>query len=80
MAQAPFLADGITVASHALGTALSLELEATLKECINVGGYVGLMIPGTQYQQFAAEGLQLKGGALGRNTAYTLNFSMAYKF
>lgn len=80
MAQAPFLADGITVASHALGTALSLELEATLKECINIGGYVGLMIPGTQYQQFAKEGLQLKGGALGSNTAYVYNFSMAYKF
>lgn len=78
MAQAPYLADGVTVASHALGTALSLELEATLKECINIGGYVGLMIPGTQYKQFA--GLQLRGGKLGSNTAYVLNFFMAYKF
>ena len=78
MAQAPFLPDGVTVASHALGTALSLELEATLKECINVGGYVGLMLPGEQYKQFA--GLPLKIGILGSNAAYVLNFSMAYKF
>lgn len=78
MPYAPFLEDGVTVASHALGTALSLELEATLKECINVGGYVGLMLPGEQYKQFS--GLQLKGGKLGSNAAYVLNFFMAYKF
>lgn len=66
------------VASHSLGTALSLELEATLKECINVGGYAGLMLPGAQYKQF--RGLQLTGGTLGSNTAYVFNFFMAYKF
>ena len=67
------------VASHALGTALSIELEATLKECINVGGYAGLMIPGKQYQQF--QGTRIKGDErLGSSTAYVVNFFMAYKF
>jgi hypothetical protein len=77
MAQAPNLADG-TIASHALGTALSVEFMATIKECLDMGGYVGWMIPGKQYQQFA--GTQLKGGKLGSDTAYVLNFTMTYKF
>ena len=90
MVQAPYLpkpvVDGAPdatapniVASHALGTALSLEFEATLKECINVGGYAGLMIPGKQYQQFA--GIKIKGDErLGSSMAYVVNFFMAYKF
>ncbi|MGZ6251082.1 MAG: hypothetical protein ACXWL2_03575 [Candidatus Chromulinivorax sp.] len=77
MAQAPTLADG-SPASHALGTALSLEFEATLWQCLEMGGYFGLMIPGKQYKQFA--GLQLKGGKLGSDTAYVLNLTMTYKF
>ncbi|MDP3787940.1 MAG: hypothetical protein Q8Q60_01315 [Candidatus Chromulinivorax sp.] len=77
MAQAPTLSDGST-ASHALGTALSVEFMATVKECLDMGGYVGWMIPGKQYQQFA--GLKLKGGILGSDTAYVLNFTMTYKF
>lgn len=77
MVQAPNLADG-QVASHALGTALSVEFMVTLKECLDMGGYVGWMIPGQQYKQFS--GLQLKGGKLGSDTAYVLNFSMTYKF
>ena len=77
MMQAPTLADG-TPASHALGTAVSVEFMATIKECLDMGGYVGWMIPGTQYKQFA--GTQLKGGKLGSDTAYVLNFTMTYKF
>ncbi len=77
MAQAPTLADG-TIASHALGTALSLEFMATIKECLDMGGYAGWMIPGKQYQQFA--GTQLKDGKLGSDVAYVLNFTMTYKF
>ncbi len=77
MAQAPTLSDG-TVASHALGTALSVEFMATIKECLDMGGYVGWMIPGKQYQQFA--GTKLKAGILGSDTAYVLNFTMTYKF
>lgn len=77
MPDAPTLADG-TIASHALGAALSVEFQATLKECLDMGGYVGWMIPGPQYKQFA--GLQLKGGVLGSDVAYVLNFTMTYKF
>lgn len=77
MVQAPTLADG-SPASHALGVALSLEFMATIKECLDMGGYAGWMIPGKQYQQFA--GTQLKGGKLGSDTAYVVNFSMTYKF
>ncbi len=77
MAQAPTLSDG-TIASHALGTALSVEFMATIKECLDMGGYVGWMIPGKQYQQFA--GTKLKAGILGSDTAYVLNFTMTYKF
>ena len=77
MAQAPTLSNG-SIASHALGTALSLELEATIKECLEMGGYIGMMIPGEQYKQFA--GTKLKGGVLGSDTAYVLNFTMTYKF
>ncbi len=40
MVQAPNLADG-TPASHALGTALSVEFMVTLKECLDMGGYAG---------------------------------------
>ncbi len=77
MPQAPSLADG-TPASHALGTALSVEFMATIKECLDMGGYIGWMVPGPQYKQFA--GTQLKGGKLGSDTAYVLNFTMTYKF
>jgi len=77
MVDAPTLADG-TPASHALGIALSIEFMATLKECLEMGGYVGWMVPGKQYQQFS--GLKLKGGTLGSDVAYVLNFSMSYKF
>lgn len=77
MVEAPSLLDGST-GSHALGTALSLQFEATIKECLEMGGYVGWMIPGTQYKQFA--GTQLKGGKLGSDVAYVLNFTMTYKF
>lgn len=77
MVESPTLSDG-TIASHALGTALSLQFEATIKECLDMGGYVGWMVPGTQYQQFA--GTQLKGGKLGSDVGYVLNFSMTYKF
>lgn len=73
----PTLADG-TIASHALGAALSLEFQATIKECLDMGGYVGWMIPGPQYKQF--KGLKLKGGVLGSDVAYVLNFTMTYKF
>lgn len=67
-----------TQASHALGAAVSIEFEATIKECLNMGGYVGWMIPGQQYKQFA--GTQLKSGTLGSDLAYVLNFTMTYKF
>ncbi len=77
MVDAPTLADG-SPASHALGTALSIEFTATIKECLDMGGYVGWMVPGKQYQQFS--GLKLKGGTLGSDVAYVLNFSMSYKF
>ena len=77
MVNAPTLADG-TPASHALGAALSLEFMATIKECLDMGGYVGWMVPGKQYQQFS--GLKLKGGVLGSDVAYILNFTMTYKF
>lgn len=77
MVDAPTLGDG-SQASHALGTALSLEFTATIKDCLDMGGYVGWMIPGTQYKQFS--GLQLKGGKLGSDVAYVLNFTMTYKF
>lgn len=77
MPQAPSLADG-TLASHALGAALSVEFMTTIKECLDMGGYIGWMIPGPQYKQFA--GTQLKGGKLGSDTAYVLNFTMTYKF
>ncbi len=77
MVQAPTLADG-NPASHALGAALSLEFMATIKECLDMGGYVGWMIPGKQYQQFA--GTSLKYGTLGSDVAYVLNFTMTYKF
>ena len=78
MPDAPMLQDGKTVASHALGAALSIEFEATIKECLEMGGYVGWMIPGPQYKQFA--GLKLKDGVLGSDVAYVLNFTMTYKF
>jgi len=88
MAQAPYLpaatstpttyVKSTVLASKALGTALSLEFEATLRECINVGGYAGLMLPGMQYKQL--RGTQLDGGKLGSDTAYVFNFFMAYKF
>ncbi|MBV8660737.1 MAG: hypothetical protein JO129_01155 [Candidatus Dependentiae bacterium] len=77
MVEAPTLSNGMP-ASHALGTALSIEFEATIKECLEMGGYVGWMIPGKQYQQFA--GTQLKGGKLGSDVAYVLNFTMTYRF
>ena len=77
MVEAPTLLDG-TMASHALGTALSLEFQATIKECLDMNGYVGWMVPGKQYQQFA--GTKLKGGKLGSDVAYVLNFTMTYKF
>lgn len=75
--ESPNLLDG-SRSSHALGVALSLELSATIKECLDMGGYVGWMVPGKQYKQLA--GTQLKGGKLGSDTAYVLNFSMTYKF
>jgi len=77
MPDAPTLSDG-SIASHALGAAVSLEFGATIKECLDMGGYVGWMIPGLQYKQFA--GTQLKGGKLGSDVAYVLNFTMTYKF
>lgn len=77
MVEAPTLSDG-TLGSHALGTALSIEFMTTIKECLDVGGYMGWMVPGTQYKQFA--GTQLKGGKLGSDVAYVLNFTMTYKF
>lgn len=67
-----------TPASHALGAAVSITFEATIKECLNMGGYFGWMIPGKQYKEFA--GLQLKGGKLGSDVAYVLNLAMTYKF
>jgi len=77
MLESPSLTDG-TISSHALGVALSLEFKATIKECLDMGGFVGWMVPGKQYKQLA--GTQLKGGKLGSDTAYVLNFSMTYKF
>lgn len=77
MVEAPTQADG-TLSSHALGTALSLAFQATIKECLDMGGYVGWMVPGKQYKQFA--GTQLKGGKLGSDVAYVLNFTMTYNF
>jgi hypothetical protein len=77
MVEAPTLLDG-SPASHALGTALSIEFMATIKECLDMGGYVGWMVPGKQYQQFA--GTKLKLGTLGSDVAYVLNFTMTYKF
>ena len=77
MVEAPTLPNGLP-ASHALGTALSVEFMATIKECLDMGGYVGWMVPGKQYQQFA--GTKLKGGTLGSDVAYILNFTMTYKF
>lgn len=77
MVEAPTLSDG-TLGSHALGTALSIEFMTTIKECLDMGGYMGWMVPGTQYKQFA--GTQLKGGKLGSDVAYVLNFTMTYKF
>ena len=77
MVDAPTLSDG-SIASHALGTALSLEFMATIKECLDMGGYIGWMVPGPQYKQFA--GIQLIGGKLGSDVAYVLNFTMTYKF
>ncbi|MBP6869301.1 hypothetical protein KBC04_00235 [Candidatus Babeliales bacterium] len=77
MPDAPNLSEDV-IASHALGTALSIEFMATIKECLDMGGYVGWMVPGPQYKQFS--GLQLKGGKLGSDVAYVLNFTMTYKF
>ena len=77
MLESPSLTDG-SISSHALGVALSLEFKATIKECLDMGGFVGWMVPGKQYKQLA--GTQLKGGKLGSDTAYVLNFSMTYKF
>ncbi len=77
MVDAPTLADG-TPASHALGTALSIEFKATIKECLDMSGYAGWMVPGKQYQQFS--GLKLKGGTLGSDVAYVFNFKMTYSF
>jgi len=67
-----------TQASHALGTALSLQFTATLIECLDVGGFAGLMLPGKQYKQFA--GTQLKNGKLGSDIASVVNFSATYNF
>jgi hypothetical protein len=77
MMDAPLLADG-TQSSHALGTTLSLEVEATLKECLDCSGYVGWMLPGKQYEQF--KGTELKGGTLGNDNAYVVSLSLGYKF
>ena len=77
MVDSPMLLDG-TIGSHALGAALSIEFEAIIKDCLNMGGYLGLMVPGTQYKQFA--GTSLKGGALGSDVAYILNLRMTYAF
>jgi len=65
-------------ASHALGTALCLEVGAVFFDCLECGGFIGLMLPGKQYKQFA--GTQLKPAVLGSDLAYLTNFSLTYKF
>jgi len=77
MMETPKMPDG-TQASSALGTTLSVEFKAILKECLECGGFVGWMIPGQHYKDMA--GTQLEGGKLGSDTAYLLNFTMTYKF
>ncbi len=77
MMEAPLLSDG-TRSSHALGTTLSLEAEATIKDSLECAGYIGWMLPGKQYEQF--KGTQLKGGKLGNDNAYVLSCSLTYKF